>query len=208
MTAISFGSPEPDLNPPLPFAPDTPPQEIWGTLYNKFYDWKYHECLSVLDSLRVYPADQDNEDNNDVHNSRPDLWTTRTDNRSRGIDTEYFEIITFGDEEEDEEKSILVEVIVEDGPSDRRVNRSWAPNPRYATCTPLGSNVAHPPRDTDDTLTAEFSRYSDDPTFNLRKYLALHHRFAWQSDQWDPDRTSPTLVPRGPTLTYFLRQTR
>lgn len=187
MSSSSFLSPEPELYVPIPLPLDAQPQEIWGTLYNKFYDWHYHECLSLLEGLKVYPADLDDDDPTAEHldQTAQSSRSTTSRNRDRGLDSEYFELVDF-DEDGEEDNSTIVEAIVEDGPADRRHNRTWKPNPRYTTCTPLASSTVN--FGASWAITARFPCYSDDPTFDLRKYLSFHYRFAWQTDFWDPDR--------------------
>ncbi|KAJ3521206.1 hypothetical protein NMY22_g12409 [Coprinellus aureogranulatus] len=173
-------SPEPEFRPPLPFTPNTPPQEIWGTLYDKFYEWHHHECLTLLGQLSAELDDN----NSDEEPFRDLLDLTARENRSRGLDSEHFEFIEYAEDGE-EEDAVLIEAVVEDEATHRTFNRKWEPNPRYTSCTPMAFNITN--LGEKKRLTASFLWYSDDPTFNLQRFQSLHHHLAWQTDFWDPD---------------------
>ncbi|KAF6764965.1 hypothetical protein DFP72DRAFT_326891 [Ephemerocybe angulata] len=179
----SIRSPEPeDLHGPHPFAPDTPPQDILATLWNKFYAWEYGHTLSLLQGLK---CDSNLRADDHIHRMGNEAPTHQTTQPSE-VDiqeTEAFEVVDY-DEYGGKEISTLLAVVSNEA-ADLN-GKVWLPNPRYTTCTSTSSNIYNHSQNT-DILIASFACFADEPSFDLDRYLRYHDRFAWQCDFHDPD---------------------
>jgi hypothetical protein len=143
-------------------------REVW----NEFYTWEHDACKVVMNSLAAGTPDNshtsgvdcvdhgDSDIDNDGNPEVNDLFTVWEYDKD-GSCTKSFQLQ-------------LVEVPL----------RPFKSYPKYEACTPTTRSMI---REDQDSWSAPFAPFADDPSFPLADYLAQFESFRWQTDFKDPD---------------------
>jgi len=184
---------------PHGFPPGTHPLDVFGTLWDRFYAWDFHECQTVLDSLQAIQEEDDWEKEFEHPHADETLdgaYQRNTWGKEEQMEfIDYFEVaessksVSTTSRNQLSRKTQTFVLSVRINNEAKASQARFKPSPRYTTCTPLSWNIDTRGADA-GPLVAPFATFADDPSFNLTAMLELYDSFAWQTEMDDPNRKS------------------
>jgi len=139
-------------------------------VWNEFYTWEEEACQVVIDSLAADtpdssppsaqdPVEHDDSDIDNINVDREANLFTVWEYDKRGCCTKSSQL-SFA------EASVQL----------------FKPYPKYEACTPVTRSISR-----EDSWSAPFVPFADDPSFPFTDYLEHFDSFCWQTDFKDPD---------------------